>query len=85
MTLTAPIPIQAPPRHPPITVQARIPDTVNGLSWRHVLTQTQGLLELAILRNLAPSPWSILDGDTVWGLAPSPGGTMTLTGVWTQR
>jgi hypothetical protein len=87
MTLTAPIPIQAPPRHPPITVQARIALTANGLAWRDILTQMQGRLELTIIGRLDSTPWSILDGHTAWTLAPARGEApaVILEGIWQQR
>lgn len=86
MTLTAPIPVQNPPRHPNITVIARIPYTGNGMAWRDVLTAARGRLELALLRTLQPSPWSILDGDTAWELRGDDGKPyVVLIGVWRQR
>lgn len=86
MTLTAPIPIVNPAPHPPITVTARIALTANGLAWRDILTRWQALLELCILRRLAPSPWSILDGNVEWRLIPEHGKpSVLLVGVWRQR
>lgn len=87
-TLTGPIPVQHPnpPRHPDITVLARITNTANGIAWRDLLTATQARLEIGILRALEPSPWTILDGDTAWELRGDDGKPyVVLTGVWRQR
>lgn len=82
----APTPITHPTPHRDVKITVRIPLTGNGLSWTDILIQARGRIDLAISRQLQPSPWTILDGDITYTLTDEEGrDSVLLDGVWRQR
>ncbi len=82
--MTGPVPIIAPP---PIRLTMRVypPDRRDG-TWLQLLAHRRYLLELTMMRNLAPTPWSILDGDVTFDLGDFDShGVSELVGTWTWR